>query len=96
MPAYLIGDLDIFDMDQIQDYRAKALPLVERFGGKALALDASPVDIEQWSSRNIVLIEFPDIASIKALFASADYAPLAKQRQAASRSRLIAVQGLTA
>lgn len=94
MPAYLIGDLDIFDMSKIEDYRAQALPLVERFGGKALALDAAPVELEHWTSGNIVLIEFPDRASIEALFASEEYAPLAKQRQAASRSRLIAVEGL--
>jgi uncharacterized protein (DUF1330 family) len=94
MAAYLIGDLEIFDLEQIQDYRAKALPLVERFGGKALALDATPLDLENWSSGNMILIEFPDRQSIEALFASEEYAPLARQRQAASRSRLIAVDGL--
>ncbi|MBB5712474.1 DUF1330 domain-containing protein [Sphingomonas xinjiangensis] len=94
MTAYLIGDLEIFDLEQIQDYRAKALPLVERFGGKALALDATPLDLENWQSGNMILLEFPDRQSIEALFASPEYAPLAKQRQAASKSRLIAIDGL--
>jgi len=95
MPAYLIGDLEIFDLPSIEDYRSKALPLVEKFRGRALALDAAPLALEgAWTSTNIVLLEFPDRAAIEALFAAPEYAPLARQRQAASRSSMMAISGL--
>jgi uncharacterized protein (DUF1330 family) len=94
MTAYLIGDLDIFDMPTIEDYRAKALPLVEKFGGRALSLDQSPQELENWKSGNMILLEFPDRKAIEDLFASEDYAPLATQRQSAANSRLIAIDAL--
>lgn len=94
MAAYLVGDLEIFDAASIAEYRAKALPLVERFGGRALALDGAPLNLEDWKSGSMVILEFPSRRAIEELFASDDYAPLARQRQAASRSRMIAVSGL--
>lgn len=94
MTAYLVGDLEIFDAAAIADYRTKALPLVERFGGKALALDGAPLDLESWRSSSLVILEFPSRQAIEDLFASPEYAPLARQRQGASRSRMIAVSGL--
>lgn len=95
MPAYLIGDLEIFDEAGFAAYRAAALEVVRGFGGRAIAVDKAPISLEgPWESRDMIVIEFPDIEAIRALFASADYAPLARQRQAAARSRLIAVRGL--
>lgn len=95
MTAYLIGDLEIFDVPTIEDYRAKALPLVEKFGGRALALDSVPLELENWKSGNVILLEFPDRKAIERLFASEEYAPLAAQRQSAAKSRLIAIDALS-
>jgi uncharacterized protein (DUF1330 family) len=94
MPAYLIGDLDIHDEAAFAAYRAAALEVVRRFGGRTIAIDKAPLSLEGgWSSRDMIVIEFPDMDAIRALFASPDYAPLIEARQAAARSRLIAVQG---
>lgn len=94
MTAYLIGDLDVFDMPTIEDYRAKALPLVEKFGGRALALESSPLELENWKSGSMILLEFPNRKAIENLFASAEYAPLAAQRQSAAKSKLVAIDAL--
>jgi uncharacterized protein (DUF1330 family) len=42
----------------------------------------------------MLIIEFPNMDEIRELFASPEYAPLARQRQAAAGSRIIALRGL--
>ncbi|AEG07631.1 DUF1330 domain-containing protein [Sinorhizobium meliloti] len=94
MSAYLIVDLDIHGMKSIEDYRSKALPLVAKAGGKLIAIDESPLELEGWTATNMLIIEFPDKDAIRQLFASPEYAPLAAQRQAAAASRIIAINGV--
>lgn len=93
MSAYLVVDLDIHDMNLIEDYRSKALPLVAKAGGRLIALDATPLALEGWEAANMLIIEFPDKKAIRQLFASPEYGPLAAQRQAAAKSRIIAIEG---
>lgn len=94
MSAYLIIDLDIHDLKSIEDYRSKALPLVAKAGGRLIALDEAPLELEGWKAANLLIIEFPDKDAIRQLFASREYAPLAAQRQAAAGSRIIAINGI--
>ncbi|MEJ7015712.1 DUF1330 domain-containing protein [Sinorhizobium meliloti] len=94
MSAYLIVDLDIRDMNLIEDYRSKALPLVAKTGGRLIALDEAPLELEGWKATNMLIIEFPDKDAIRQLFASPEYAPLVAQRQAAAGSRIIAINGV--
>ncbi|KQT01652.1 hypothetical protein ASG42_26970 [Rhizobium sp. Leaf391] len=94
MTAYLVVDLDIHDMKSIEDYRSKALPLVAKAGGKLIAIDETPLELEGWKATNMLIIEFPDKNAIRELFASPDYAPLAAQRQAAAGSRIVAINGV--
>jgi uncharacterized protein (DUF1330 family) len=95
MTAYLIGDLHVLNPEQIADYRSKALPLVEKFGGRAVALDATPLPVEgNWTSSSMILLEFPNKQAILDLFSSDEYKPLARQRQAAAHTKLIAVDAL--
>jgi uncharacterized protein (DUF1330 family) len=94
MSAYLIVDLNIHDMKSIEEYRSKALPLVAKAGGKLIAIDETPLELEGWTATNMLIIEFPDKDAVRQLFASAGYAPLAAQRQAAAASRIIAINGI--
>jgi uncharacterized protein (DUF1330 family) len=94
MSAYLVVDLDIHDLEAIANYRSKALPLVAKAGGRLIALDDAPLELEEWRSTNVLIIEFPDMDAIRGLFASPEYAPLARQRQAAAGSRIIALRGV--
>ena len=94
MSAYLVVDLDIKDPASIADYRSKALPLVAKAGGRLIALDEAPLEVEGWHATNMLIIEFPDMEAIRNLFASPEYAPLARQRQAAAGSRIVALRGV--
>ncbi|YCI06850.1 DUF1330 domain-containing protein (plasmid) [Ensifer sp. D2-11] len=94
MSAFLVVDLDIHDPDSIADYRSKALPLVAKAGGRLIAIDDAPVGLEGWQATNMLIIEFPTMEAVRRLFASPEYAPLARQRQAAAESRIIALNGV--
>ena len=94
MSAYLVVDLEIYDMKSIEEYRNKALPLVSKLGGRLIALDSAPLELEDWQSTNMLIIEFPDKDAIRKLFESPAYLPLAPQRQAAAKSRIIAIDGV--
>lgn len=94
MVAYLVVDLDIHDPQSIEAYRSKALPLVADAGGRLIALDSEPLQLENWSATNMLIIEFPDKEAIQKLFALPEYAPLAAQRQAAADSRIVALDGV--
>ena len=69
MSAYLVGGLDINDPISIADYRSKALPLVAAGGGRLIALDEEPLELEGWQATNMLLIEFPNMDAIRDLFA---------------------------
>jgi uncharacterized protein (DUF1330 family) len=91
MAAYLVGNVEVHDEYTIDEYRRRALPLVEKFGGKALVIDATPVYFEgNWIPRNMILLEFPNMSAIRGLLTSEAYASLAMMRQAGSRTDLVA------
>jgi uncharacterized protein (DUF1330 family) len=66
MPAYYIGEHKISNVALFDDYLAKVMPMVERFGGRYLTKAGSHEILEgDWKPNRVVIIEFPDIASIK-------------------------------
>lgn len=94
MAAYLVGNVEIEDEFTIEEYRRRALPLVEKYGGKALVIDATPVYFEgNWIPRNMILLEFPNMSAICGLLSSPEYAPLAAMRQASAYTDLVAFCG---
>lgn len=94
MAAYLIVDITVHDASKFEEYAAAVLPIFARAGGKLIAFDESPTEIEgRWKDR-VVIIEFPDKDSITRIQASPDYAPWRAHRLAISDCRSVAVAGV--
>jgi uncharacterized protein (DUF1330 family) len=72
MTAYQVGDLEIFYAASMEDYRGNGVPLVLRFGGKVLAPDSTPTALENWTSTNMLIVEFSDRQAIEDLSTSAN------------------------
>jgi uncharacterized protein (DUF1330 family) len=95
MKAYVIGDIEMRDPARYDEYRKQVLPTIEKHGGRFLVRGGAAEVVEgDWKPRRIVVIEFPDMAALKAWYDSPEYAPLIKLRQSASRGSLIAVEGV--
>ena len=94
MAAYVIGEIEVTDAALYEDYRKQVLATIEKHGGRFLVRGGAVEALEGgWSPKRLVLLEFPSMAKARGWYRSADYAPLIKLRQRASRGKLIAVDG---
>lgn len=94
MAAYVIADIDVADPAAYEAYKSGVLATVTRYGGRFLSRGAAVVPLEGgWTPGRLVLIEFPDMASLQRWYGSPEYAPLLAIRLQSSSGRLIAVEG---
>jgi uncharacterized protein (DUF1330 family) len=94
MPAYVIADIEVDDAAAYEAYKRDVGASVNKFGGRFIVRGGPVVPHEGgWCPQRIVVIEFPDMASLDAWYKSAEYKPLLDLRLAATRGRLIAVEG---
>jgi uncharacterized protein (DUF1330 family) len=97
MPAYLIAEHAITDPAKFEEYRTKVGPMIARHGGRYITKSGSLTIVESdnavWQPERVVIIEFPDMAALRAWYDSAEYQPLIKLRQSAARDMLITLEG---
>lgn len=94
MPAYIIGSITVTDPEGYEEYRAKVPAVIAAHGGSYVVRGGQMTVLEgDWPPTRTVVLEFPDMQSLKAFHGSADYAPLLALRQRCAVSNLIAVEG---
>jgi len=94
MSAYLIADVEVHDQSVYAEYRRQVLPLIQKHGGRFVVRGGAHEVLEgAWHPQRLVIIEFPDMAALKAWYDSSEYAKLIELRQGASRGSLVAVEG---
>ena len=96
MPAYLHVEIEITDPVAFEEYRRQVPALIAAHRGRYLVRGGSPQVLEGPSERmRQVIVEFPDMAHLKAFYESPDYVPLKALRQRSSRGTLVALAGVT-
>lgn len=94
MPAYLVGSITVTDPVGYEEYRAKVPAVIFAHGGRYVVRGGQMETLEgDWPMSRTVVLEFPDMKSLKAFYESAEYAPLLAIRKRTSVSNLIAVEG---
>lgn len=94
MPAYVIADIEVTDPAGYAPYRPLAAESIARFGGRYLARGGATELFEGAPAPGrVVVIEFPDAETARRWYRSDEYQKALKIRQAASRGRLILVEG---
>jgi uncharacterized protein (DUF1330 family) len=83
MPAYLIAEHIVTDAKKFEEYRTKALPMIEKHGGRYLTKGGSHKLPEggHWKPERVVIIEFPDMSRLNAWYTSSEYQPLIALRK---------------
>ena len=95
MAAYVIANVEVTDPVAYEEYRRRVPAVIAAYGGRYLARGGSSQWLEgEVSAHRLVIVEFPDMARLQAFYASPEYRPLIAIRQSASRSSLMAVDGL--
>jgi uncharacterized protein (DUF1330 family) len=97
MTAYLIADVDVTDAAAYEEYRSKAPASIALYGGRYLARGGEALVLEgDWEPHRLVVLEFPDLPALRAWYDSTEYAAFKSIRHDNAKSRIIALDGLTA
>lgn len=96
MSAYLVVDTDLTDPEHYEQYKLRAKPIVEQFGGEYLArggaIDFKETDL--WQPKRMVLIRFASVEQAQRFYNSDIYqAVLPISRRSAKRTVII-LEGL--
>ncbi|MDR7095685.1 DUF1330 domain-containing protein [Hydrogenophaga laconesensis] len=95
MPAYIHGNIQITDPALYETYRQEVPALIAAHGGRYLVRGGAVSVLEgPGQAHRQVILEFPDMARLKAFYHSPEYQRLAAIRQRASTGTLVAVEGV--
>lgn len=93
--AYVITDLNIFDIEHYLAYQRALRPLLAAVGARYLVRGGSFQVYEgDYQPQRLVVVEFPSADAVEEFYESAGYQALEPQRKACSSASIIAVEGL--
>lgn len=97
MAAYIVADIEVTDSAAYDEYREHVPAIIAAHGGRYLVRGGASEVLEgTWQPGRSVILEFPNMAALKAFWASPEYRPLRAIRERAARSNLVAFEGLLA
>ena len=95
MPAYIHANIEVLDPVKYDEYRRQVKDTIAAFGGRFLVRGGAVERLEGEgpAAQRQVLLEFADMATLKAWYQSPGYQPLIELRQSCSRGTLDAIEG---
>jgi uncharacterized protein (DUF1330 family) len=93
--AYIVAELtEISDPAAFDQYRDQVIPLVERYGGKYLAVTDQAEALEgDWTPHPLlVLIQFESMERLQEWYNSSDYEPLKELRHRCATTNVVAAE----
>jgi uncharacterized protein (DUF1330 family) len=95
VPAYLYANVEVTDPAAYETYRARVPALIAAHGGRYLVRGGAVEVLEGLAApQRQVILEFPDMARLKAFYTAPEYQELIAIRQGASRGTLLAIEGV--
>ena len=65
MPAYIVVEVDVHDMERYSKYKDMAPPSIYQYGGKYIARGGTCEPLEgNWTPPRFVILEFPDASEL--------------------------------
>lgn len=96
MPAYIIARVDITDPIQYRLYLDAVPPVIEKYGGTAIARSPAPVTLEgPEEKRRIVILRFPTVEKAREFYDSPEYRNAKNLRRGGATGELVVVEGIT-
>ena len=94
MSAYLIAEIDLTDPVAYEEYRKQVPGVIAKYGGRYVVRGGKVESLEGgWSPKRLAVVEFASMEQALKFYRSAEYAPLIKLRQKASKGKLVVVEG---
>ena len=97
MSVYMIGDVDIYNMEEYKKYMEKVRPMIESYGGEYLIRggEIDSLETNLWKPTRMVLVKFPNKKSAMSWYNSNEYKPYKKIRLETATSNIIIVEGIS-
>ena len=95
MPAYVISQLEVRDPSAMTRYRQLAAASIARHGGRYL-VRGGPIEVAEGvlpEQVSLVIVEFPDMATLRAWYSSPDYGEALAVRKDALERTLLFLEG---
>jgi uncharacterized protein (DUF1330 family) len=94
MPAYLVSDLTVRNVEAFETYRTRAAKAIAQYGGRYLVRGGDIQTLEgQWKPRLLVIVEFPSMKQARAWYSSPEYATALEVHDIALERNLILADG---
>jgi uncharacterized protein (DUF1330 family) len=95
MAAYIIANVEITDPAGFEEYRRLVPAVIAAYGGRYLVRGGALERLEGDATlRRVVVLEFPDMARLRAFYQSPEYRPLIAMRLRTARATLFAIEGV--
>lgn len=96
MAAYLIVDTLLTNPDLYEQYKLKAKPLVEKYGGEYLARGGQLTlkETDLWTPTRMVIIRFPSAEQANKFYDSDEYQDVLGISKQSSKRTIVVVEGL--
>ncbi len=96
MAAYLIVDTLLDHAALYEEYKLKAKPLIEKFGGEYLARGGNMTlrETDLWSPSRLVLIRFADAEAANRCLDSPEYQEILLISRKSARRTAVVLEGL--
>ena len=94
MPAYLIANIDVTDSEGFKKYQEAVPATIEKHGGKYMVRGGEVEPMEgDWKPKRMVVLEFPNMTTLKKWYNSDDYQNIIKDRTDNSIGNMVFVEG---
>lgn len=95
MAAYALVDVEVTDSAGFAEYRKLAPATIAAFGGRFLVRGGAMEVLEgEWRPKRLVVLEFPDLATLKSWYQSPEYQQLLELRKRTATSDIVIVEGI--
>jgi uncharacterized protein (DUF1330 family) len=95
MAAYALVNVEITDSAGFAEYRKSVPATIAAFGGRFLTRGGATEVLEgNWIPNRLVVLEFPDVATIKAWYHSPEYQQLLELRKRTANSDFVIIDGV--
>ena len=95
MAAFLFANVEVTDPLAYEEYRRQVPATMAAYGGMYRARGGATEVLEgDGVPSRVVIIEFPDMARLKAWYHSPEYRPLLAIRRRSARSTVAAIEGV--
>ena len=96
MPAYFVTEAEITNQAEYGRYRAAVPATIEQYGGRFLARGGATQLVEGGPEpKQIIILEFPDLAAVKRWYDSPEHQKILRIRLAHTVCRIFTVEGVS-